>query len=85
MLNSYIDGLIGFMKNNYSSFKNLQSINRDKNYINQNQFLNKSEKVDINKILNKVKINQKSEKKNIFLKSCVAVLLVIFTIIITRF
>ena len=73
------------MKNNYSSFKNLESIDRDKYYINQNQFLDKSEKVDINQILNRVKLNQKRERKSILLKCCLAVLLVIFTIIISRF
>tara|TARA_B100000767_G_scaffold246175_1_gene245549 strand:+ start:327 stop:548 length:222 start_codon:yes stop_codon:yes gene_type:complete len=73
------------MKNNYSSFKNLENIHTDKNYIKQNQSLHYEEKVDINRILNRVKLNKKNEKKNILLKSCVAVSLVIFTIIITRF
>ena len=73
------------MKNNYSSFKNLESIHTDKNYINQSQPLPYSDKVDINKILNRVKLSQKNEKKNMLLKSGLVTLLVIFTIIITRF
>jgi hypothetical protein len=73
------------MKNSYSSFNNLESTNRNQNYLNQDQSLSYTEKVDINKILNRVKLNKKNEKKNKLLKCCMAVLLVVFTIIITRF
>ena len=73
------------MKNSYSSFNNLESTNRNQNYLNRDQSLSYTEKVDINKILNRVKLNQKNEKKNMLLKSGLATLLVIFTIIITRF
>ena len=83
--NSYNDGLIGFMKNNYSSLNNLENIHIDKNDTNQKQHLYNSKIADINQILNRVKLNQKRERKSILLKCCVAVLLVIFTIIISRF
>ena len=83
--NSYNDGLIGFMKNNYSSLNNLENIHIDKNDTNQKQHLYNSKIADINQILNRVKLNQKNEKKNMLLKSALATLLVIFTIIITRF
>tara|TARA_B110000444_G_C18557222_1_gene463068 strand:+ start:504 stop:725 length:222 start_codon:yes stop_codon:yes gene_type:complete len=73
------------MKNSYSSFNNLESTNRNQNYLNRDQSLSYTEKVDINKILNRVKLNKKNEKKNKLLKCCMAVLLVVFTIIITRF
>ena len=51
------------MKNSYSSFNNLESTNRNQNYQNQDQYLSYTEKVDINKILNRVKLNKKNEKK----------------------
>ena len=82
---SYIDDLLGHMKNNHSNFKNLESIHGYKNYINQSQSLPYVKKVDINKILNRIKLDKKNEIKNILLKCSVAILLVIFTIIITRF
>ena len=82
---SYIDDLLEHMKNNHSNFKNLESIHGYKNYINRSQPLPYAEKVDINKILNRIKLDKKNEIKNILLKCIVAISLVIFTIIITRF
>ena len=83
--NSYNDGLIGLMKNNYSSPNNLESIHKDKKDINQKQHLHNSKIADVNQILNRVKLDQKRERKSILLKCFVAVLIVIFTIIISRF
>tara|TARA_B100000767_G_C19660755_1_gene490854 strand:- start:729 stop:953 length:225 start_codon:yes stop_codon:yes gene_type:complete len=74
------------MIKNYSNNKNLNYEKKNKNNLSQNQSINHRRVVDINKLLNRVKVDKKKElKKNLILFSLLTLLasfIVAFYIII---
>ena len=71
------------MKIEHWSIKNLKNTNADKKYGHQKEFLYKPKAVNINTLLNRVKLNKKSEKKrNRVLLSLASIPVIIAGIII---
>jgi hypothetical protein len=65
------------MQNDYLSNKNIYTSNKHKKYFSQNHIkLKKKSNVDINKLLNSVKINERNKKKESWILFGLATLIV---------